>query len=818
MHPLAVHIELFAPDHLGRVAPLTPHGARQEDYALWESQINRIFRLIEELNGTENIQFILAGRQENEELRQNPPEYTDTLGILFLRTYHLSRPSDFFWHLPDSGLRPISKGQNQEIGLPYFPILSIGTEDIAPLFAEEQQAELDYHPYLGQEIDARVKFLDSNIWHRYVSLKQCPLDEEGFEGRLKPALMDIISYFRAGLYDTVAAKASLEFQLRMLRESFIARLGEGGHNKVVTPFKFHSETRMKIKAEKEKAFFEQKWNDYPLKGKVKWRLLMVDDYAADPISAPEPQQGNGSGRKDIISKMDWIYAQIPDFGEYILIDYPKPAESNSTLPADAEQKKRRSADKGIIQKSLKKMEETTYDIILLDYLLGLKNEQPSQNSDQREYGYEFLMKLLEDSQTGKFAFNRGPLGLFWVFPISSFPFALSDKLRQLGINNYSGLWHLAGGGDPISTPYLFQYNLIRFLKQQVLEAYMDDKSLARQLSTYSYIKDRITWSEVVEAHLGNLLARIKILKSYQPDDYKKYDGASDFSRSLYFHILTTDYQDILDKFLKLVQLVKAPKDPDGLLASFIDGKDPFGSPGGEQTEVYIRSAKVLREKIREYFISSKELSQRIEKTINDPEFSISGSGGRIILSLPRSIGKSDKIINLKLTDHWLQSLPEALAELPLLKSLNLRSNKLRNFPDVLFALKDQLVYLDLRDNPLPNGLDIEARSKKEVLELFERAELFRPGNILEKLKKIKSNNDLKKRIKELILLIKTSDIDLKDWIDEMASLLFRFHQNESDFRDGVVKTDDYQTERTRIFLSSRDIISEIEQYLGQQEQ
>jgi len=99
-----------------------------------------------------------------------------------------------------------------------------------------------------------------------------------------------------------------------------------------------------------------------------------------------------------------------------------------------------------------------FDMIFLDYLLGEKD------GDGRELGSELLKEIQEKEDLRK---NIGPLNKFWIFPISAFSYAMMDELREQGYGYLGDYWHISGGADPINTPWLFKYKLVKFLSQQL---------------------------------------------------------------------------------------------------------------------------------------------------------------------------------------------------------------------------------------------------------------------------------------------------------------------------------------------------------------
>ena len=79
-----------------------------------------------------------------------------------------------------------------------------------------------------------------------------------------------------------------------------------------------------------------------------------------------------------------------------------------------------------------------------------------------------------------------------------------DKLRQIGINYYNEIWHLSNGGNPISTPELFLYNILKLLQRQVIECFLYPPLCQRMFENFKYIKYHQTWASII-------LNRIKAL-------------------------------------------------------------------------------------------------------------------------------------------------------------------------------------------------------------------------------------------------------------------------------------------------------------------
>ena len=70
------------------------------------------------------------------------------------------------------------------------------------------ESQKDIISHLQRRIDPRFRFLDSSIWHRYISL----FPTDSFASRLQSLLKDIIAYHKNGLYKAAVAREYLEIQ------------------------------------------------------------------------------------------------------------------------------------------------------------------------------------------------------------------------------------------------------------------------------------------------------------------------------------------------------------------------------------------------------------------------------------------------------------------------------------------------------------------------------------------------------------------------------------------------------------------------------
>lgn len=406
------------------------------------------------------------------------------------------------------------KEELSEYSIDYQPIITIGVEDIMDMFSDEED-EQDFRRDL--HLDHRIKYLDSSVWNRYIPLYTAQ-DDRPFSTRFICILQKMLAWHVNGVYKSIAAITTLEFQTRMLLNSFIAKVGHRGHNELVRPFKFHSETQMFYKTKSVTAFFEKKHEgDLSLKESLSWNLLLVDDQAEkNTMSTLDEKEYPHLKKAPLIREL--LQQDILHF--------------NIDPPDD---------DFEIVDKMIHKMNKTnekSYDLILLDYLLGTGKFR------EREYGHGFLLKLRENAEL-----QRGPFNKHWILPISSFPHAFSDKLNQLGINHLTDWWHLSNGGDPICAPELFRYNILEFLKQQINVCFYDVESLIKTIQKFIYFDDFYEWIESVERSILHIQA-------YRDQLRRKTKSA--FCLSLYTFIKgQTRLLELEQELLELVKRLKS---------------------------------------------------------------------------------------------------------------------------------------------------------------------------------------------------------------------------------------------------------------------
>lgn len=334
--------------------------------------------------------------------------------------------------------------------------------------------------------DGRANFFDSSIWVRYAET------EESCGNILKA----IDNYKALKLYETDNAKEVREFKARMALNSFIKG---GSHENNVTPFVFHSESEMKVKADKTLQYLSDTVLNR-VKG-PKWRFLIIDDNAFQESNAGNTKIKKCKIIQNTLQRNFCVVCESSH--KYICPnqEYCTNCTNQQEIPTiyiDCAKS---------IREAIEKINYKRYDIILLDYLLGdvtklnddVKIGYPvskdgnnfyyfkerekiyiEKSNKQREYGTDFLAQIkdvfdstergdLTDNESRLSSMARGPFGKFKIFFISAFVNAISEKLLSEGMHYNTGYWYIARGACPTTTPELFRYNIISLMERQIQE-------------------------------------------------------------------------------------------------------------------------------------------------------------------------------------------------------------------------------------------------------------------------------------------------------------------------------------------------------------
>lgn len=331
-----------------------------------------------------------------------------------------------------------------------------------------------------QKEDGRALYLDSSVWIRYAQ------SEDAMQN-----IKDLFAECHKRIYKTANAQEMQEFRARLAKNSSLKSF-VGGHYGDVIPFVFHSETEMKsliyedrINADKEKigaSSLKAKLSRYSGKEKgaeLHWRLLIVDDNAYQDNDPEEKKVQKCEVIANVLKDDCYLACENSESA------FPKCARCKNMIKEFNEKPKRDEQCFTInlecatnIEKAVDKLKKKRFDLILLDYLLGEK-----KNKDSRDYGTDLLKDLkkqyedrilIKDSLSEEDAANlkefmqaKGPFGKLWIFFISAFSNAISEKMLSEGMHYNTDYWYIARGACPTTTPELFRYNLYSLFYQQI---------------------------------------------------------------------------------------------------------------------------------------------------------------------------------------------------------------------------------------------------------------------------------------------------------------------------------------------------------------
>lgn len=763
-------------------------------------------------------EFSLCTDSMPERINREQP-YQKSIILLFTKMKHLADPQTYH-KLPQSTIRKTANRQEwtapEEYPISNFnfqPVITIGEKDVMGMYEEQEIVDQTMRHFPLP--DPRFKFFDSSIWHRYVPMHlgnvvDAPSsDTVVFPPEFKVRLLRIIKlmgqYHDDNLYITNAARSALELQLRLLNESFIERFGQMGHYKAVTPFIFHSETQMEEKTAKLiQVFYRQFLHRMRRDIKIKWRFLMVDDYANSRISTFL----NDKTLKCRWTKKALIGNLLSEFENGIDIDYPKAVHSKEPIEANEDHlpPEEVSAKVDIIATCLQYLSEQHYDILLLDFLLGRRGD-----TEHREFGHQFLQKLDEDAQ-GEGKYNRGPFGRFWVFPISSFPFAMPEKLKQSGLGNFNRWWHLANGCDPISTPQMFRYNLLSFLQNQITEVLLPEAELNNVIKKFSYTSklgrpssqpngttsNVNLWAKVVAAQLNEIVLKIELLKinrhNSQFAETLHQKLSSTYTSLLHqCHQLATTYtQGLHDEtsFLSFLQLLNSAK------KQF--AKSRYHLVIESMTALFNQAGALVD------YNNAIELIND-EYTLRDGELDLTGLR---LYVLPEELRRLNHIRKLILKSNHLQTFPEYLGKFDRLQYVDLSDNNLEDFPESLFALKSKLQVLNLQGNKFPTSICINAQGSEEVNKLFSKVEGLDVYKWLEAFDKHISNNDLLGATHHCL----QSSLPSEDDKQVLTILLYKVSEVKKRIGLGTSGPKDLDAEKTKLM----DVLLNIRNHMARQ--
>ncbi len=305
-----------------------------------------------------------------------------------------------------------------------------------------------------------------------------------------------------GLYDLAIAQEYADLNARLAKQAYISfgygelrkRLlnensdsTEGNHGDRIAPFLFHSEREMREKIKKENS-------DNILSKQIKaykWRFLLVDDKIdkndVNGVLSSSNTESKLTKCQILEDRIRSIFYESENESANLTCRtyiYKKPNYDESWKYNDSEDIIIVCAEN--IKDATALMNNYEFDIILLDYLLGL------DESGNQEYGYSLLKDKLHDLCDGasdkvqklrNCGYKIGPQGKYFFMFISAFTTAISERLNVLGLSRNEEIWEIGEGACPTNTPELFKYRLVQLMKRRLNQTGIKDLTEKNILNT-----------------------------------------------------------------------------------------------------------------------------------------------------------------------------------------------------------------------------------------------------------------------------------------------------------------------------------------------
>lgn len=356
------------------------------------------------------------------------------------------------------------------------------------------------------ETDVRFgNFFDSSIWN-YSLIKGFKFDEQ-----LDGIINEIIGYTSKHYYELKVSSEFVKLNLNLFNDSHLS----GSHGEHVVPFLFHSESKHKELAKKKYVKNEEEKDKNFICGDgsftYKWRILLLDDHALCPMSRIGNEETTAKEKTSRIEYIDKTPDKLRIISDDLRLLYPEIkigyVKSDDGDKPIYDELTNESVDKdesydivfyclSSVCKAISALESHRFEIVLLDYLLGEKDD------GTREYSYELLKKLeiryKENEKENKADLIFGPHRRLYFSFISAFTTAVNERLLAEGLHKSEKFWHIADGACPTNTPYLFLYNLLHLMNKRVedmgvprLSNISRDKFDPASIEKAPYVKENI---------------------------------------------------------------------------------------------------------------------------------------------------------------------------------------------------------------------------------------------------------------------------------------------------------------------------------------
>lgn len=393
--------------------------------------------------------------------------------------------------------------------------------------------------------------MDSSIWNSFFVLDPSFYNDEkeSQSEHFKRIIESISKNYIDNRYRLNVALEYADLSARLTFSSFIQSMEGSGHGTAVSPFLFHSERQMKCECE----ISRERIMDHA--SNLKWRFLLVDDYASVPLqmqkSSIVPGQEQAPNKIQILSrdikeiglKVSAKSCQFLD-GIFIQEDVTNLGKDPTSFWGEVEIWSVSDTTSAL---EILKLHE--FDIILLDYLLAETNSDGQGSS--HDYGYNLLnsIKKICSSAEDKVKYLRedrgfkiGPHSKFFFMFISAFTTAVSERLNFEGLTRNSDIWEIGEGACPTNTPELFKFRLISLMERRLVQTGI--KGLSNK-SIKEYVES------IFKLDSDDEITRGKHIESVRNQAYKQYKKILGLHYD-YFQLKQYDegYSSLVNSFLR----------------------------------------------------------------------------------------------------------------------------------------------------------------------------------------------------------------------------------------------------------------------------
>ncbi|MBK8705052.1 MAG: hypothetical protein IPN33_16805 [Saprospiraceae bacterium] len=356
---------------------------------------------------------------------------------------------------------------------------------------------------------------------------------------------------------------------------------------------------------------------------------------------------------------------------------------------------------------------------------------------------------------------------------------MSDKLIQLGISHLHEIWYMSQGADPVTSPYLYEYNILRFIKQKITRYFLSPsafKVTINQLPFNTEHLDDYLWLKSLDLVLNNSRTRFELInQAHTNDNSSLFVGSlKEFINNQYNNIIDPIFRDITSIILLLQKKKKWS------LTHYNEFNDLLGRFKKEYFEDYQDALQPFINRIEAIVNQNYNAQNNIKRAIEEKANFLSLAGMEL-WALPELLKDAKHIEVLELRDNNLSGLPDFITELSNLRNIDLSLNNFTAFPSVLLEFK-HLARLDLSGNDMLKWDFYIADSKEKILEMSRQDLMVKNRYIESILNEVNQHLSIKDANKAIYVLKQIyGDIQQLGYENELVGLESRFNVYEKDY-------------------------------------